>query len=89
MGMEMRRAGRHGILQFHVTLEPLMQIPGLRNVEGSPTAILGLFGIDVNPRQRSESSIKGMDLELILLTGLPGPKAAGGRCSIRIRVTTE
>jgi hypothetical protein len=82
MGMEMRRAGRDRILRLHVTLQPLMQIPSLRNVDGNPTAVLGLPGIDVNAGQRFKSSLQGIDLVLVFLAGLPGPIPRGGRCVI-------
>jgi hypothetical protein len=89
VGMEMRRAGRQGILQLQMTLQPLMQIPSLRNVDGNPVAVLGLFGINVKAGQGFESSANGIDCVLILPAGLSGPVARGGRCAIRMRVTTE
>ena len=39
MSMEMRRAAGYGVLQMHVPLKPLMQIPGLRNVDGNPITV--------------------------------------------------
>lgn len=39
MGMDMRRAIGNGVRQFHMTLQPLMQIPGLRNVDRRPITV--------------------------------------------------
>jgi len=89
MGMQMRSAVGNGILQLYVPLKSLMQIPSLRNVDGNPTAVLGLFGVDVKAWQRSKGSADGIDFVLILLAGMPGPIAGGGQCVIRTRVTTE
>ncbi len=50
MCMEMRRPIHDGILQRHVSLQPLMQVPRLRNVNRRPIAIRQLPGINVNPR---------------------------------------
>jgi hypothetical protein len=88
MGMEMGSAVRNGVLQRHVTLKPLMKIPSLSNVNGNPTTVLGLFGINVNAWQRSKSSVNGMDLIFILVAGLPEP-ITGGRCALRMGVTAE
>ena len=73
MGMEMSRAIGDGVVHSHVPLEPLVQIAGLRDIDRNATAILGLPGINVHAGQRLERSVQGMDLELILLSGLPGP----------------
>jgi len=89
MGMQMRRAIRHGILQGHVTLKPLVEIPRLGNVDGRPIPVRQLFGINVNAGQRSKGCGKRMNLELIRLAGLPGPIVGGGRCTIRRCVATE
>jgi hypothetical protein len=47
MDMDMRSAIRNGVIQRHATLKSLVQIPGLSNVDGNPTTILGLSGINV------------------------------------------
>jgi hypothetical protein len=52
MDMDMRGAIRPGVIQQHVTLKALVQIPGLRDVDGNPTAVLGLFGANKIARQR-------------------------------------
>ena len=88
MSMEMRRAVRDGVLQFQVTLQPLVQIPGLRNVNGNPITVRQQFGVNVNARQRSEGSVQGMNVEAIFFAGLPGPIVRVGRAS-RMGVTTE
>ena len=75
MGMEMCRPVGNGILQSHMTLKPLMQIPSLSDVDGSPTAVLVLPGININTGQRSKGRAEGIDLVLILRAGLPGPIA--------------
>lgn len=89
MGMEMRRALRHGFLQPHVTLQALMQVARLRNVNGNPTAVLGLSGINVKAWQGSKARVNGIDLVLIRVAGLPKPSAGGGRCALRMRVTAK
>ncbi len=57
MGMEMGGAVRHGVNQRHVPLQPLVQIPGGRNVDGNPTPVLFLPGINVIARQRFETRV--------------------------------
>jgi hypothetical protein len=47
MDMDMRSAIRNGVIQRHATLKSLVQIPSLSNVDGNPTAVLGLFGINI------------------------------------------
>jgi hypothetical protein len=89
MGMEMRRAMLDGIVQGYVTLQPLMQIPRLRNVDGRPITVRQRFGINVNTGQRAESCVQWIDREWILLAGLSGPIVGGGRGAIRMRVATE
>jgi hypothetical protein len=78
MDMDMRGAIRNGVGQRHVTLKPLVQVAGLRNVERNPTTILGLLGINVIAGQRLESSVNGMNLVLIPGAGLPGPTEKQG-----------
>ena len=52
---------------------PLVQIAGLSNVDRNPTAILGLFGINVIAGQRLERRINRVNLVLIAFAGLAGP----------------
>jgi hypothetical protein len=47
MDMDMRSAVPNGVIHRHMTLKALVQIPGLSNVDGNPTAVLGLSGIYV------------------------------------------
>jgi len=89
MDMDMRRAIRHGVSHRHVTLQSLVQISRLGNVDRNPTAVLGLFGINVIARQRPESSVNGMNLVLILVAGLPEPTDGQGLRALRLQVTTE
>ena len=79
MGMEMGGTVRNRILRSHVTFQPLMQIPGLRNIHGNPRAVRQLFGIDVKARQRSEGRVQGKYVVVILLAGLSAPSPRGGR----------
>jgi len=71
--MDMRSAIRNGVTRRHVTLKSLVQISRLSNVDGNPTTVLGLFGINVIAWQRPESSVNGMNLVLIPVAGLPEP----------------
>jgi hypothetical protein len=89
MDMDVRRAIGHGVIQRHVTFKPLMHVPRLRNVDGNPTAVLGLFGVNEIARQGLESSIDEINLVLILLTGLPGPIDEWGRRAFRLWAATE
>ena len=89
MGMEMRCALGNGVVHIHVPLEPLVQIASLRNVDGNPTAILSLTGIDVHAGQWLESSVQGINLVLIRLAGLPGPVDRSGRSAFLVAVMTE
>jgi hypothetical protein len=89
MDMDVRSAIRHGVIQRHVTLKSLVQISSLSHVDGNPTTVLGLFGINEIAWQRPESSVNGMNLVLILVAGLPGPTDEWGRRALRLGVTTE
>jgi hypothetical protein len=73
MDMDMRSAIRNGVTRRHATLKSLVQISRLSNVDGNPTTVLGLFGINVIAWQRPESSVNGMNLVLIPVAGLPEP----------------
>ena len=46
MRMNVGRAVLHGVLHRHMPLQPLAQIPRLRDVDRNPTPILGLPGIN-------------------------------------------
>ena len=87
MDMDMRGAIRNGVSLRHVTLKSLVQSSSLSDVDRNPTAVLGLFGINVIAWQRPESSVKGTNLVLILGAGLPGPTDKWGRRALR--ATTE
>ena len=90
MGMEMGRAIRDGVRHLDMSLEPLMQIPGLSNVDRRPITVRQLLGIDVIAGQGPKRSVKAINLVMIFLAGLPGPTVGGGcRCALRMRVTTE
>ena len=47
MDMDMGSAARHGVILRHMPFKALVQIPRLSNVDGNPTAIRGLLGINV------------------------------------------
>ena len=49
MGMKMRRPIHNGVLQGHMSLQPLMQVPCLCNVDGRPITIRQFASINVNP----------------------------------------
>jgi len=88
MRVEMCRAIGDGIRQPHVPLKPLVQIPGLRNVDGDPIAIRQKFGVDVKTWQRSEGGVQGMDFVTILRPGLSGPEV-GVASPLGVGMTTE
>ena len=89
MDMDMRSAIRNGVTHRHVTLKSLVQISRLSNVDGNPTPVLGLFGINVITWQRPESRVNGMNLVLILVAGLPEPTDGQGLRALPLQVTTE
>ena len=89
MGVKMRGAIGDGVFQLHVTFKPLMQIPGLRNVDRRPITILQLPGINVIAGQWPEGSGQRENIVMIFFAGLPGPVVGGGWCSLGMRVTTE
>ena len=88
MGMHMRRAICHGVFQCYVTLKALVQISSLSDVDGNPTTVLGLFGVNVIACLRLEHGVNGTNLVLILIAGLPGPSEDGRRLC-RLWVTAE
>ncbi len=47
MSMEMSRAISDGVVHSHVSLQPLVQIASLSNVDRNPTPILSLSGVQV------------------------------------------
>ena len=89
MDMDVRGAIRHGVSQRHVTLKSLVKISSLSGIDGNPTPVLGLPGINVVAWKRSESSVNRMNLVLILLAGLSWPTHQRSRRTPRLWVTTE
>ena len=89
MGMETSGAVGDGVGHSHMSLKPLVQVAGLRNIDRNPTAIFSSPGIDINAGQCLERSVQGINLELIPLAGLPGPVDVSRRCPLRLPVTTE
>lgn len=69
MGVQVGGAVLNGVIHGDVPFQPLMQIPGLRNVDRNPTAILRLPRIDKIAGQRLEGGIQGEHLVEILLPG--------------------
>ena len=47
MDMDMGGAIRNGVIQRYTTLQSLVQVPRLSNVDGNPTAVPRLSGINV------------------------------------------
>ena len=47
MDMDMRSAIRNGVILRHMTFKALVHIPCLSNVDRNPTAVCGLFGINI------------------------------------------
>ena len=89
INMDMGRPILGGVLQFLMPLQSLVHISGLSYVERNPLPILGFFGIDVISWHRSEDSINGMNLVLILLAGLPRPTDEWGWRALWLWLTTE
>ncbi len=75
MRVQMGCAIGNGVFQRHVPLKPLMQIPGLSDVDRKPAAVRQLFGINENAGQCLEGRVQRINLELILLAGLSKPVA--------------
>lgn len=52
VGMQMRSAIGNGIIQSYMTLQPLMQVAGLCDVNRIPITVGQLPGINIDARQR-------------------------------------
>ncbi len=89
MGMEMRCAFGNGVVHAHVSLEPLVQVASLSNVDRNPSTILSLTRIDVHAGQWPERSVQGINLVLIPFPGLARPVDRSGGCALLLPVTTE
>ena len=89
MSMDMRGADGDGVLELHMSFEPLAQSASLGNVERHPAPVLILLGIDVIGWQSLESSIKRVNLILILFAGLAGPIDERGRRGLGMMATTQ
>ena len=89
VSMELSGAVGDSVIHSHVPLEPLVQIASLRDIDRYPTTIFGLPGINIHAGKRPERSVQGMDLKLILLSGLPRPVNTSRRLALRLPVTTE
>jgi hypothetical protein len=73
MGMQVGGAIGDGVIHAHMTFEPLVQVPGLRNVNWNPTPIFRLPRVDEIAGQRPEGNVQGINCVLIFLSGLSGP----------------
>lgn len=73
MGMDMGRAVLNGVLHRHVPLQPLTQIPRLRDVDRNPSPILGLFGINEIAGCHLELGVECVNRVGIFLSRLAGP----------------
>lgn len=82
--VDMRGTMRDGVIRRHVTFKPLVHIPGLSNVDGNPTAVLGLPGINEIPWQRPESGVNRMNLVSIRLARVPRPIKKGRGRALRL-----
>jgi len=73
MGMQVGGAIGDGVIHAHMTFEPLVQVPGLRDVNRNPTPIFRLLRVDKIAGQRPEGNVQGINCVLIFLSGLPRP----------------
>jgi hypothetical protein len=78
MHMQMRGAICDRLPKRHMSLQPLMQIPTLRNVDWTPVAIGQLFRVNVNSRRRFEHRFQRVNFVGISRPGLSGPGIRGG-----------
>jgi hypothetical protein len=77
------------VFHLHMTFEPLMQVPCLRDVDRNPSPIPGLAGIDIIARQWLKGSINRIAFVLVFLAGLARPMNRGRREGLRLPVTTK
>ena len=89
MYMDMGRALGDGVVGMHMTLETLVQIPSLGDVDRHPTSVLGLASVNIVGRQRWERSIDRVAFVGVFCAGLPRPvdKRRGG--DIRLLLAME
>ncbi len=86
MGVDMRRPVQNCGSNCNMTLQPLVQIAGLGNIDGNPIAIPGQFGINKVARLWLKNHIEGINLIEILLAGLPRPiELQRGAPRLRVR----
>ena len=71
--MDMSRPFLGGVLQFLMSLQSLVHIPGLSYIERNPLSVFGLLSIDVTTWYGRERSVNGIDHILILSPGLARP----------------
>ena len=76
MGVNMCRAVGHSVIDLDVSFETLMQVPGLSDVNRSPSAILAFFGVDEIPGQRTKNALNGKDFVVVFFARLPNPTNA-------------
>jgi len=68
MGMEMGCALLHGILRRDVPFQPLTQIAGLSDVDGNPTPVVGLSGINENAGRSLKGSVQRVNCVGVVLS---------------------
>lgn len=89
MGMNVRGTVRHRVRNAHMTFQPLMHVPSLSDINRNPTPVFALPRINVVAGQRTKSSVNRIDLVLILLSRLAGPRDAGRRFALLFVAVTE
>lgn len=89
MGMDVGRAILNGIQRRHVPFQPLVQIPGLCDVDGNPTSICGLSGINEVAGPHLELRVNRVNRVGIFLSRLAGPLDQVRRRSLPRPVMTE
>jgi len=88
--MDVGGAAHDGVVHGHMAFEALVHVAGLRDVDGSPTAILGLLGVNEIGRERLKRGVEGDDLVGIFGAGMAGPVEMGLRArGLRAGVVTE
>ena len=63
----------HGVSLLLGILKPLVEIPGLSDIEGNPAAVFRLFGVNIIARHQLERSLERINLIWIFLARLAGP----------------
>ena len=81
MGVDVGGAIGHGIVDPDVAFEALVQAAGLSDIDGNPSTVLTLPGIDVVAGQWLEGGIEGRDSVFVLFSRLADPVGGRQRCT--------